>query len=144
MSITPESHLQHGPNAPPGVGSTPKPRKGYKGLPLEGFLARWYARITGKDRGAFRKLAEAVAGQLAGGGSVLEVAPGPGYLAIELAKLGPYRITGLDISRSFVRIASENAREAGVVIDFRQGDAATMPFPAESFDYAVCRAAFKN
>jgi ubiquinone/menaquinone biosynthesis C-methylase UbiE len=144
MSITPGSHLQQGPSAPPGEGSTPKPRKGYKGLPLEGFLARWYARITGKDRGAFRKLAEAVAGQLAGGGSVLEVAPGPGYLAIELAKLGPYRIVGLDISHTFVRMAAANAKNAGVEVTFRQGDAAAMPFAPDSFDFIVCRAAFKN
>ena len=30
---------------------------------------------------------------------VLEVAPGPGYFCIELAKLGAYSITGLDISQ---------------------------------------------
>jgi 2-polyprenyl-3-methyl-5-hydroxy-6-metoxy-1,4-benzoquinol methylase len=40
---------------------------------------------------------------------VLEVAPGPGFLAIELAKLGPYRIVGLDISETFVRIAADEA-----------------------------------
>jgi hypothetical protein len=33
-----------------------KPRKGYKGLPMEGFVARWYARNTaGRDH---RKSAE--------------------------------------------------------------------------------------
>ena len=29
-------------------------------------------------------------------------------------------------------------------IDFEQGDAADLPFPAEQFDFIVCRAAFKN
>jgi ubiquinone/menaquinone biosynthesis C-methylase UbiE len=78
------------------------------------------------------------------GSAVLEVAPGPGYLAIELAKLGPYRVTGLDISRSFVRMAGENARREGVAVDFRHGNAAAMPLDSDSFDLVVCRAAFKN
>ena len=75
---------------------------------------------------------------------VLEIAPGPGYLAIELAKLSGCRMQGLDISRSFVRIATDNARKAGVHADFEQGDAADLPFPADQFDFIVCRAAFKN
>ncbi len=123
---------------------TPKPKKAYKGLPLEGFLARWYARITGKKREEFRKAAQAVAAQVPSGASVLEVAPGPGYLAIELARLGDYRIVGLDISRTFVRMATENAKEAGVAVTFTQGNASAMPLEPESFDFVVCRAAFKN
>lgn len=96
----------------------PKPKKGYKGLPLEGPLARWYAGVTRKSLGEFRKLAETIAGQVPPGGSVPEVAPGPGYLAIELAKLGTCRVTGLDISRSFVAMAAENARATGVEVAF--------------------------
>jgi ubiquinone/menaquinone biosynthesis C-methylase UbiE len=122
----------------------PKARKGYKGLAMEGFLARWYARITVKNLGDYRKSAELVAGQVAGGGSVLEVAPGPGYLAIKLARLGPYRVVGLDVSHTFVRMAAENANRAGVSVEFRQGDVACMPFEPDSFDFLVCRAAFKN
>jgi len=121
---------------------TPKSRKGYKGLPMEGFVARWYARNTaGRDH---RKSAELVAGQVAVGGSILEVAPGPGYLAIELAKLGTYRVFGLDISQSFVQMATARAQDAGVAVEFRHGDAAQMPFPPNSFDFIVCQAAFKN
>lgn len=119
-------------------------KKGYKGLGMEGVIARWYAKITAKDRDEFRKLAGRLAEQLPSGGSVLEVAPGPGYLAVELAKLGPYRIVGLDISHTFVRLAAENAAKAGVAVTFRQGDAAHMPFAADEFDQLVCRAAFKN
>jgi ubiquinone/menaquinone biosynthesis C-methylase UbiE len=119
-------------------------KKGYKGLPLEGPLARWYAKVTQKDFGEFRRLAGSLAGRLGPGSAVLEVAPGPGYLAIELARLGPHRIAGLDISRSFVRMATENARRAGVSVDFHQGDAAAMPFDPDAFDLLVCRAAFKN
>jgi ubiquinone/menaquinone biosynthesis C-methylase UbiE len=119
-------------------------RKGYKGLGMEGPIARWYARITLKDLEEVRRLAGSLAERVAPGGDVLEVAPGPGYLAIELAKLGAQRVTGLDISRSFVRMAVANAARAGVPVTFLHGDAAAMPFDPDSFDFIVCRAAFKN
>jgi len=118
--------------------------KPYKGLPMEGIIATWYARNTANDVRGTRKSASFIADRLKPGARVLEVAPGPGYLAIEIAKLGDYSVSGLDISHSFVRIAAENARKAGVSVDFRHGDAAHMPFPDESFDFVVCRAAFKN
>jgi len=44
---------------------------------------------------------------------VLEVAPGPGYLAVEMARWGRLRVTGLDISHTMVEIATEHARKAG-------------------------------
>ena len=118
-------------------------RKPYKGMAMEGLIARWYAQNTRRGRG-FPETAQAIAERLKPGSTVLEVAPGPGYLAIELARLGSYDITGLDISQSFVQIASANARQAGVTIDFRHGDVAHMPFPADTFDFVVCVAAFKN
>jgi ubiquinone/menaquinone biosynthesis C-methylase UbiE len=121
--------------------SQPKP---YKGMGMEGMIATWYANSTGKNIAEFRSLAKRIAGGLRPGGSVLEVAPGPGYLSTELAQLGAYRIAGIDVSRTFVRIARENAARAGVEIDFREGDAAALPFTADMFDFVVCRAAFKN
>jgi ubiquinone/menaquinone biosynthesis C-methylase UbiE len=57
---------------------------------------------------------------------------------------GGCHVTGLDISHTFVEIARRNAIEAAVDVDFQQGNAAAMPFPADSFDYLLCRAAFKN
>lgn len=119
----------------------PKP---YKGIGMEGMLATWYTKNTGKSIAEFRDLAKRIAVQLRPGDRVLEVAPGPGYLAIELARLGSYRITGLDVSRSFVRIARENAARARVEVDFHEGDAAALPFAADLFEFIVCRAAFKN
>jgi ubiquinone/menaquinone biosynthesis C-methylase UbiE len=118
--------------------------KGYKGLGMEGPIARWYAKLTGKDLREVRRLAGSLAGRLGPGSAVLEVAPGPGYLAIELARRGSYKVAGLDISRSFVSMAAENARRAGVAVDFVHGNAAAMPFDPDSFDLLVCRAAFKN
>ncbi|HKX08837.1 MAG TPA: class I SAM-dependent methyltransferase [Stellaceae bacterium] len=119
-------------------------RKPYKGMRMEGMLATWYAKNTANLGAEFRACAERIDNYLAAGAEVLEVAPGPGYLAIELARLGRCRITGLDISQSFVRIAAEKAARASVSIEFRQGDVAAMPFPENRFDFVVCRAAFKN
>jgi ubiquinone/menaquinone biosynthesis C-methylase UbiE len=119
-------------------------RKGDKGVVMEGGLARWYARTTAKSRAEFEADAGRIAARLRADAAVLEIAPGPGYLAVALARLGAYRITGLDISHSFVAMATELAREAGVGVDFRHGDVQAMPFPGNRFDFIVCRAAFKN
>src|SRR5215470_8414422 len=89
----------------------PKP---YKGIGMEGIIATWYAKNTGKNIAEFRDLAKRIVGRVPPGSRVLEIAPGPGYLAIELARLGSYRIAGLDVSQTFVRIARENALRAGV------------------------------
>lgn len=118
--------------------------KAYKGMGMEGQIAKWYAKTTHKDLDEFKALAKRMSEALPEGAKVLEVAPGPGYFAIELAKLGKYKITGLDISKTFVEIASKNAREAGVEIDFRHGNASNMPFEDGIFDLIVCHAAFKN
>ena len=118
--------------------------KAHKGVGMEGFIAKWYARQTAKDFDEFKSTARRLAAHISAGARVLEIAPGPGYLAIELTKLTGCRMVGLDISRTFVRIAAENARKAGLRIDSEQGDAADLPFPALQFDFIVCRAAFKN
>jgi ubiquinone/menaquinone biosynthesis C-methylase UbiE len=120
-------------------------RQTRKDAGMEGWLARWYARTRHKDLAEFRQQAERVARRLGGGpADILEVAPGPGYFATELAKLGKYCITGLDLSRSFVAMATANAGAAGLSIAFRQGNAAAMPFADASFDFIYCSAAFKN
>ncbi len=123
---------------------TDTPVKPYKGRGMEGFVASWCARQTAHDSAEFERTARRIADHLNPGSRVLEIAPGPGYLAIALAKLTGGQITGLDISRTFVRIAAENARQAGVAVDFEHGDAADLPFADGQFDFIVCRAAFKN
>jgi ubiquinone/menaquinone biosynthesis C-methylase UbiE len=119
-------------------------KKPYRGLGMEGMLAKWYARNTAKSMDDYRRAAAKLAQRLAPASRVLEVAPGPGYLAIALAELGPYIVVGLDISDTFVRLAADNAKKAQVDVDFRRGDAAAMPFADAVFDAVVCRAAFKN
>ena len=118
----------------------------FKGPEMEGPIARWYARIRGSESqlATYRAQAARLTAGLPEGAQVLEVAPGPGYLAIAMARLGGLRVSGLDISRTFVEIARENARTEGVAVDFQRGDVAQMPFATGSFDLVVCQAAFKN
>jgi ubiquinone/menaquinone biosynthesis C-methylase UbiE len=115
-----------------------------KGKNMEGAIARWYARNTAANMHAFREEAARYAKRLRQRANILEIAPGPGYLAIELGKLGCFRMTGVDYSHTFVEICRANAKAAGVAAEFRQGDAAQLPFANDEFDFIVCRAAFKN
>ncbi len=119
-------------------------RRSRKDSPIGGPMATGYAKSTANSMEEFRKLARRIASELPEGGSVLEIAPGPGYFCVELAKLGPWAIRGVDLSQAMVKIARENAAKAGVQIDFEQGNAASLPYPRDTFDRLVCRAAFKN
>jgi ubiquinone/menaquinone biosynthesis C-methylase UbiE len=122
--------------------SSPKAAKPYKGVAMEGIIAAWYAKVREQDR-ELGMLVRQVSEILPAGSSILEVAPGPGSLAIELAKL-KYHVVGLDISKSFVEMARTKAKQAGVTAEFHHGNASDMPFDADTFDFIVCRAAFKN
>ena len=117
--------------------------KGYRGLGMEGSVARWYDKTMRKDMEQYRELAGRLSSVLPPG-DVLEVAPGPGFLAIELARTGKYAVTGLDVSKTFVDLARKNAAQAGVSPQFLEGNVSAMPFKDDSFDLLVCRAAFKN
>jgi len=117
--------------------------KAYKGMAMEGPIARWYAKNARRDA-EFKGWVKRVNETLPAGGTVLELAPGPGFLSIELARSGKYQVTGLDISRTFVEIAQANARQANAAVDFRQGNASDMPFAETQFDFIICTAAFKN
>jgi ubiquinone/menaquinone biosynthesis C-methylase UbiE len=117
--------------------------KAYKGMGMEGSTARWYDRTTRKDMPEFKALALRIAAAIPSGGAVLEVAPGPGFLSIELAKRG-LQVRGVDISKTFVDIAQRNAATDGVQARFEVGNAAALPVEDGVMDFVVCRAAFKN
>lgn len=72
---------------------------------------------------------------------VLEIGPGPGWMAILLAKSHPaVQITGIDLSEAFVALANENSRREGVAerVRFTLGDAATMDdLRDQSFDVVM-------
>jgi ubiquinone/menaquinone biosynthesis C-methylase UbiE len=116
--------------------------KAYKGMGMEGSTARWYDRTTRKDLPEFKELAVRIAAALPPSAQVLEVAPGPGFLSIELARRG-LQVRAFDISKTFVEIARRNALQEGVAPQFAQGNAAALPVADASVDFVVCRA-FKN
>lgn len=110
----------------------------FKDLEIEGAQANYYDKISREHRmGEMKEEAKEVAKHIKDEDSVLEVAPGPGYLSIELAKLGKYKITGMDISKDLVAIAASNAKEAGVDVDFLQGNASCMPFHKNTFNFII-------
>jgi ubiquinone/menaquinone biosynthesis C-methylase UbiE len=117
--------------------------KAYKGMGMEGSTARWYDRTTRKDMPEIKALAVRIAAAVPPGAAVLEVAPGPGFLSIELAKRG-LLVRAVDISKTFVEIAQRNAATEGVAAGFELGNASALPVEDASVDFVVCRAAFKN
>lgn len=115
-----------------------------KDVGIYGLAARWYDKNTRKSRLAeMQGYANEVASHVSPGADILEVAPGPGYLAIELAKKG-FNVTGVEISPDFVKIANKNAEEANVTVDFKEGNASNLPCEDNFFDFIICSAAFKN
>src|SRR5271168_3210660 len=115
--------------------------KAYKGMGMEGGIARWYDRTTRKDMAEFIALAARIAAVVPPAGSVLEIAPGPGFLSIELARRGLH-VRAIDISKTFVEIAKRNAAAEGVQARFDLGNAAALPVDDASVDFVICRAAF--
>jgi ubiquinone/menaquinone biosynthesis C-methylase UbiE len=117
----------------------------FKDLGITGGFARWYDKNTRENRaGEMREYALLAKKHLADDAHVLEVAPGPGYFSIELAKMGDFTITGMDISADFVKICKTNAEREGVTVSFLQGNVSAMPFENDIFDLIFCSAAFKN
>lgn len=122
-----------------------KEQRKSKDLGIDGMAASWYDKMARKSRmGEFSGYADEFLKYAKDGDRILEIAPGPGYLSIEMASRGSYDITGLDISGDMVRIATRNALDSGVEINFIQGNASSVPFEDNYFMLIVCTAAFKN
>ena len=119
-------------------------KKAYIGIGMNGLIAKWYTKLVAKDYEQYRELATRLQKILTGKKTILEVAPGPGFLSIELAKEPNFEVTGMDISDTFVQIANRKAKEKRVGAKFIVGNVSEMPFKEEQFDFIVCRAAFKN
>ena len=110
---------------------------------MEGVIAGWYAKkpaLISRHFALWR--------------SALPIAspPRPGSSRSPRARIprdraGPARTLrdhGLGYQPCFRRHRGQSAAKAGVAADFRIGNAAAMPFADNSFDFIVCRAAFKN
>lgn len=67
---------------------------------------------------------------------VLELACGTGILSIMLAQKG-YDVTGLDLSGDMLKLADKRAKEAGLDLDFHQGNMLDLS-GLGSFDMVTC------
>jgi SAM-dependent methyltransferase len=70
------------------------------------------------------------------GQRVLDVGCGTGVVAVTAARSGA-RVTGLDLTPALLERARENARIAGVDIDWHEGDVENLPFEDGAFDVVL-------
>jgi ubiquinone/menaquinone biosynthesis C-methylase UbiE len=75
---------------------------------------------------------------------VLEVATGPGYVALAFAAVAR-EVVGVDLTDAPLAIARQNQTERGLTnVCFESADAKQLPFEEGSFDLAVCRLALHH
>ncbi len=95
--------------------------------------------MGGRMRGLHQQIAADLVASTAEDGvrDVLEIGPGPGVMAVELARLAPsVQVTGVDVDPAMVARATSRAERAGLGdrVSFLVGDAAKLPFRDGSFD----------
>ena len=75
------------------------------------------------------------------GERVLDVATGTGIVARHVAPgVGPTgQVTGLDLNPDMLAVARAAAEREGVAVEWREGQAEKLPFPAGSFDLVLCQ-----
>ncbi len=75
---------------------------------------------------------------------VLEVATGPGYVALGFAVVCR-EVVGIDLTAAPLAIAERQQQERGITnARFQQADAENLPFAAGEFDVVVCRLALHH
>ncbi|HVX88112.1 MAG TPA: methyltransferase domain-containing protein [Gemmatimonadales bacterium] len=98
-------------------------------------VARNYHKyIVPGFRPASRALCDAL--RIGSGDRVLDVACGPGTLALEAARLGAAQVTGVDFSAEMIALARRDGAGLGQV-EFLEGEATALPVLSESFDVAA-------
>jgi len=71
------------------------------------------------------------------GRRILDLGTGTGRAAIALARRGAL-VTGVDASSAMLLVARTRAMDAGLAIEFSNGDAHALAFPNGAFDSTVC------
>jgi SAM-dependent methyltransferase len=104
--------------------------------------ARLYERLGWFIGGLYERFAADIAAMAADlpAPLVLEIGPGPGEVAVRLARRLPaMRLVGLDIDPAMVERATVRASRAGVTdrVMFLVGDVGAMPFEDGTFDLVV-------
>ena len=75
------------------------------------------------------------------GERALDVACGTGVVSrLALERVGPHgRVTGVDLHPDMLSVADRNARRRGLSIEWKEGDAASLPVSDSSVDVIVCQ-----
>lgn len=78
------------------------------------------------------------------GARVLDVASGPGYVAMAFAEAG-CEVVGLDLTEAPLKIATQVSQARGLTnVRFQTGDAEHLLFDEQAFDIVVCRLALHH
>ena len=115
----------------------------YCTITLGGPVLGAVAVLEDRARSGYLRVVDALVDEakLRTGESVLEVGCGSGVLDRWLARRtgGANRIVGVDINRYLLREATGLARKEGLegMIEFREGNAESLPFPESSFDVTL-------
>ncbi|MBI4499192.1 MAG: class I SAM-dependent methyltransferase [Chloroflexi bacterium] len=94
-------------------------------MPQMRVMSAWVARNALRDK-RFKR--------------ALDLGCGPGWLALELARMQPgLAVVGLDTSTEILDVARRNLERAGLEagVSFHQGSAERLPFPDDYFDLVV-------
>ncbi|CAN5485177.1 class I SAM-dependent methyltransferase [soil metagenome] len=93
-----------------------------------------FGSVAEKIVASGRKAVEAAA--IGAGDEVLDVACGTGNATIPAAQAGA-AVNGLDLTQELLERGRANAAEAGVEVEWVEGDAEALPFADESFDAVI-------
>jgi SAM-dependent methyltransferase len=101
----------------------------------EGQKAMWTAGDYPEVSRRIASVAELLVDRLGAqaGRDWLDVATGSGNVAIPAARAGA-KVTGLDLTPKLLDVARNRAANAGLEIEFVEGDAEELPFEPDSFD----------
>jgi len=70
------------------------------------------------------------------GARLLDIGCGSGVFALEAARTGAL-VSGVDIAPNCIERAVKRATDANLAIDFREGDADSLPYPDATFDFVT-------
>ncbi len=95
-----------------------------------------YAFVSRGEKKAWQRIFVELLGD--GKLHILDLGTGPGIIAFYLAELG-HNLVGIDLSPEMIKNAKDNAIRFNLPVEFKIGDAESLPFADESFDVIISR-----
>lgn len=103
---------------------------------------RWYDTPLGGAVDRIEKALVIAAAEPNPGEDALDLGAGTGQLSLQLSRLG-LNVIGLDLSPGMLAVAEAKAAAQGLACRFLRGDAAHLPFPAESLNLVTALTALE-